>query len=190
MMNSHTLKGDYMEEWRVVAGTSEMIEVSNLGRVRSLMRGGIPYILKTQKDEKGYHRLRVTINRKKMSFKLHRIVAGAFIENPDNLPQVNHIDGNKDNNSADNLEWISNRDNARHAIANGLWDSVIDGSRRENERRMKGIIATRGDEILEFESVSEAERFFGSRHIVDVLKGRRQSCKGYHFSYKEGGDAI
>lgn len=190
MMNSHTLEGDYMEEWRVVAGTCNMIEVSNLGRVRSLMRGGIPYILKTQKDEKGYHRLRVTINRKKMSFKLHRIVAGAFIENPDNLPQVNHIDGNKDNNSADNLEWITNRDNARHAIDNGLWDSVIEGSRRENHRRMKRIVATKGDEILEFESIREAERHFDSRHIVDVLKGRRQSCKGYRFRYKEGGDAI
>ena len=177
-----------MEEWRTVAGTDGMLEVSNLGRVRSLLRGE-PYILKTQKDKKGYHRLRITIHRQKMCFKVHRIVAQAFIDNPDNLPQVNHIDGNKDNNAVDNLEWISNRDNARHAIENGLWKSVIEGSRRENRQRMKGIIATKDNVYLEFDSISEAERYFGSRHIVDVLKGRRETCKGYHFRYAKGGDA-
>jgi hypothetical protein len=177
-----------MEEWKTVPGTNDKIEVSNMGRVRSWLRGD-GRILKTQKDSKGYHRLRVTIDRQKMSFKLHRIVAGAFIDNPDNLPQVNHIDGNKDNNVVSNLEWVSNRDNAHHAIANGLWDSVIAGSRKENARRMKRIIATKDDAILEFESIREAEKYFGSRHIVDVLKGRRQACKGYHFQYAKGGDA-
>jgi hypothetical protein len=176
-----------MEEWKTVPGTNDKIEVSNMGRVRSCLRGD-GRILKTQKDSKGYHRLRVTIDRQKMSFKLHRIVAGAFIDNPDNLPQVNHIDGNKDNNVVSNLEWVSNRDNAHHAIANGLWDSVITGSQKENARRMKRIIATKGDAILEFESISEAERYFNSRHICDVLKGKRQHVKGWSFVYKEGGD--
>ena len=178
-----------MEEWRAVVGADGMLEVSNQGRVRSLLRGE-PYILKTQKDKKGYQRLRVTIHRQKMCFKLHRIVAQAFIDNPDNLPQVNHIDGDKDNNAVDNLEWISNRDNARHAIDNGLWNSVIEGSRRENRQRMKRIIATKDNVFLEFDSIREAERYFGSRHIVDVLKGRRETCKGYHFQYAKGGDAI
>lgn len=189
MTNSHTLKGDYMEEWRTVPDTGNKIEVSNLGRVRSLLRG-TPYILKTQKDKKGYQRLTVTIKGQFRTYKLHRLVAGAFIENPDNLPQVNHIDGDKDNNAVGNLEWITNRDNARHAISTGLWDSVIEGNRKENNRRKKPIIAYNDTETIEFESVREAEKYFNSRHITNVLKGDRKTCKGYHFRYAKGGDAI
>ncbi len=178
-----------MEEWKAVPGTKDKIEVSNMGRVRSLLRGE-PYILKTQADPKGYLRLRVTIERKRLSFKVHRIVAQAFIDNPNNLPQVNHIDGNKSNNKASNLEWSANRDNALHAIKNGLWDSVIEGANKENERRKKPIIATKDGEVIKFSSVSEAERHFNSRHISDVLKGKRQKVKGWSFSYVKGGDAF
>lgn len=174
--------------WKAIKGTNGMIEVSDDGSVRSLLRG-TPRVLKTQKDSKGYHRLRVTINRKKMSFKVHREVARAFIDNPNNLPQVNHKNGIKDDNSVENLEWVSNRENAHHAIKSGLWASVIEGSRRENEKRKTPIIGHyTGDcsaSSRYFESISEAERVIGSRHIVDVLKGRRTHTKGWSFSYAE-----
>lgn len=178
-----------MEEWRKVAGTDGFIEVSNMGRIRSLLRGK-PYILKTTKDKKGYHRLRVTIHRQKMSFKLHRVVAAAFLDNQDQLPQVNHKDGNKDNNIVGNLEWISNKENANHAIKNGLWDSVFAGASRENDSRKKSVICTKDDEVLVFGSVADAERYFGTRHIVDVIKGKRSHAKGWKFAYAEGGDAC
>ena len=131
-----------MEIWKTIAGTKGFIEVSNQGRARSLLRGE-PRVLKPQVDNKGYHRIRVTVEREKMNYKVHREIAKAFIPNPNNLPQVNHKDGNKNNNSVDNLEWITNRDNAHHAIENGLWDSVIEGSRRENERRKRPVIGHR-----------------------------------------------
>lgn len=105
--------------WKAIKGTNGMIEVSDDGKVRSLLRG-TPTVLKTQRDKKGYHRLRVTIDREKMSFKLHREVAKAFMPNPDNLPQVNHKNGNKDDNRVENLEWVTNKENAHHAIRNGL----------------------------------------------------------------------
>ena len=175
--------------WKAIKGTNGMIEVSEDGRVRSLLTG-TPRVLKTQRDSKGYHRLRVTINRKKMSFKIHREVAKAYIPNPNKLPQVNHKDGDKDNNCISNLEWVSNRENAHHAIANGLWDSVIEGARKENERRKKPIIAYRihGEYpcTCYYESISEAEKKIGSRHIVDVLKGKRNHAKGWAFEYAEG----
>lgn len=184
-MLNHTLEGDFIM-WKAIKETNGMIEVSDDGRVRSLLTG-TPRVLKTQKDSKGYHRLRITINRKKMSFKIHREVAKAFIPNPDNLPQVNHKDGNKDNNCISNLEWVSNRENAHHAIANGLWDSVIEGARKENERRKRPIIGYYSGENSScskyFESISEAERTIGSRHIVDVLKGKRNHVKGWIFRY-------
>lgn len=174
-----------MEIWKPIVGTKGFVEVSNEGRVRSLLRGE-PRILKTQVDNKGYHRIRVTIEREKMSYKVHREVAKAFIPNPDNLPQVNHKDGNKSNNAVDNLEWISNRDNAHHAIENGLWENVFEGSRRENESRKRPVIGYFTPDISRrFESVSEAERFVGSRHISDVLKGKRSHVKGWSFRYEE-----
>lgn len=180
-----------MEIWRPIIGTKGFIEVSNMGRVRSLLRG-TPRVLKTQVDKKGYHRIRVTIEREKMSYKVHREVAKAFIENPGNLPQVNHKDGNKNNNSVDNLEWITNKDNAHHAIENGLWDAVLEGSRKENERRKRPVIGFFAGETIclskRFESVADAERFIGSRHVTDVLKGKRSSVKGWTLRY-EGGDA-
>lgn len=181
-----------MEEWRDVAGTKGFIEVSNEGRVRSFLNGS-PRILKTQVDGKGYHRIRVTIKRVKMSFKVHREVAKAFIDNPNHLPQVNHKDGDKNNNRASNLEWVTNKDNAQHAIKNGLWDSVLEGSKRENESRKKPVIAYRidGESLCTryYDSISEAERDIGSRHICDVLKGKRSHVKGWAFQYAKGGDA-
>lgn len=177
-----------MEIWRAIAGTKGLIEVSNEGRVRSLLRGE-PRVLKTQTDNKGYHRLRITIEREKTSYKIHREVAKAFIPNPENLPQVNHKDGNKSNNAVDNLEWISNRDNAHHAIENGLWKNVFEGSRKGNESRKKPVIGHfRGKDIClfrRFESISAAEKFVGSRHICDVLKGKRSHVKGWTFQYEE-----
>ena len=177
-----------MEIWRPIVGTKGFIEVSNEGRVRSLLRGK-PRVLKTQTDNKGYHRVRVTIEREKMSFKLHREVAKAFIDNPNNLPQVNHKDGNKDNNSVANLEWVTNRDNAHHAMANGLWDNVFEGSRKENEKRKRPIIGYYHSEnscgSKRFGSIREAEAFVGSRHITDVLKGKRKHVKGWTFTYEE-----
>ena len=174
-----------MEIWKPIAGTKGFIEVSNEGRVRSWLRG-TPRVLKTQTDNKGYHRLRVTVEREKMSYKIHREVAKAFIPNPDNLPQVNHKDGNKSNNAVDNLEWITNIGNAHHAIENGLWDTLFEGSKRENESRKRPVIGYFTPEVTQrFESVSEAERYIGSRHITDVLKGKRSHVKGWTFRYEE-----
>lgn len=177
-----------MEIWKPIEGTKGYIEVSNKGRVRSLL-SGTPRFIKTQKDGKGYHRIRVTIDRVKLSFKLHREVAKAFIDNPCSLPQVNHKDGNKDNNNVDNLEWMTNRENAHHAISSGLWDSVIEGARRGNESRKKPLIAYRTEGYpctRYYESISEAERDIGSRHICDVLKGKRTHVKGWTFEYARG----
>lgn len=175
-----------MEIWRPIEATKGLIEVSNQGNVRSLLKGN-PRVLKTQADAKGYIRFTVVIEREYMTLKVHREVAKAFIPNPNNLPQVNHIDGNKANNCVDNLEWMSNVDNAHHAIKNGLWDSVIEGARKENEKRKKPIIAYKIDGCYPctryYESVAQAERDFNSRHISNVLKGKRKQVKGWTFEY-------
>lgn len=173
------------ELWAAIPGTNGKIEVSSDGRVRSLLRGC--RILKATPDSKGYLRIRVTISRKKMSFKVHREVAKAFLPNPSSKPQVNHIDGNKKNNSISNLEWVTNKENAHHAIQNGLFNAVYAAATVSNNRRKRPITAkhTKTGEVLQFESVSAAERAFNSRHISDVLKNKRSNVKGWHFVYGE-----
>lgn len=174
------------EIWRKIEDTHGMMEVSSLGRIRSLLRTD-KTILKFQHDAKGYQRVRVTVQREKMTFKVHREVAKAFIPNPDNKPQVNHIDGNKDNNAVDNLEWVTNQENARHAFSSGLFDSVIAGANRSNEQRKRPVVAydPYTGKGVPFESVSDAERWFGSRHITAVLKGRRKHVNGWTFEYAD-----
>ena len=176
-----------MERWKEIESTGGAILVSDLGRVKSLLRDG--RILKATPDAKGYLRLRVTINGVKKSYKVHRLVAMAFIDNPDGKPQVNHINGDKADNRACNLEWVTNKENIVHARKTGLFDAVIEGARAENDLRKRPVIATDivTGETVEFDSVADAERAVGSRHITDVLKGKRCMAKGYTFAYKERG---
>jgi hypothetical protein len=174
-----------MERWKLIDGTNGKIMVSDEGRIKSLLRD--ERILKMHPNPKGYMVVRVTINRKKISLKVHREVAKAFNDNPNKLPQVNHKDGDKTNNNYWNLEWVTNKENADHAKRTGLWNSVIQGSLRENERRKKKIIGTNpNNEIVHFDSVSDAERYIGSRHVTDVLKGKRNHAMGWTFEYVRG----
>lgn len=170
-----------MEIWKYIEGTNGLLEVSSEGRIRSNMRDG--RILKLQADNKGYLRVRVTIHREKRQYKIHRAVAGAFLPNPHGLPQVNHIDGDKTNNCVSNLEWVSNDDNAHHAMKAGLWENVFTASSKTNEERKTPVCSLDvcTGEVRCFESVSEAERYFNSRHISDVLNGKREKAAGQRF---------
>ena len=92
--------------------------VSNYGRVRN---DNTKTIRKLSKNSYGYLRTNITIrNVGHKEIKVHRAVAELFIPNPLNLPQVNHKDGNKENNYIDNLEWVTCKENVNHAIANNL----------------------------------------------------------------------
>lgn len=81
------------------------------------------HIIRPSLNKKGYHQ--VCLQGRK-SFRVHRIVASLFVLNPDNKPQVNHIDGNKQNNDFSNLEWVTNSENQSHAITTGLWDGIAE----------------------------------------------------------------
>lgn len=104
-----------MELWREIEGFNGRYQISSWGRVRNVRTG---CILKPYKNERGY--LKVYLNKgngKKAKPRINRLVAQAFIPNPYNLPQVNHKDGNKENNSYTNLEWVTNQQNATHAAS-------------------------------------------------------------------------
>lgn len=81
-------------------------------------------VLKTHKNKYGYMNAAISVNGKTKNFLVHRLIAQSFIPNPENKPYVNHIDGNKTNNDVSNLEWITPKDNAIHAIENKLYKTV------------------------------------------------------------------
>lgn len=106
------------EVWKAIDDCAGY-EVSNLGRVRSLKRHGVRIMPQTiQKN--GYRYVTVWNKSKNHCLRVHRIVAQAFVPNPDGLPLVNHIDGDKTNNHASNLEWCTQSQNMKHSFRTGL----------------------------------------------------------------------
>jgi len=100
------------EEWKYIEGTNNQYIVSNLGSVISL-RQRMQTLTKTTQAS-GYNYVMIEINGKPKNYRLHKLVAMAFVPNPNNYTEINHIDGNKKNNRSDNLVWCNRSMNMRH----------------------------------------------------------------------------
>lgn len=118
------------QEWVYINGYEGLFKISNFGNGKAL-RAKIPmpngyFLLKPARDlvpkksKNGYMFFSISKNRKQTSYPIHRLVAIHFIPNPENKPQVNHKDGNKENNRVDNLEWCTAKENIDHAEQTGL----------------------------------------------------------------------
>ena len=172
------------EVWKDIEGYEGLYQVSNLGRVKSFdtkdklgrIRKG--RVLKPFRKKSGYLYVDLCRNGKRKSHSLHRLVAQAFIPNPENKPEVNHIDEDKTNNIVDNLGWSTRTDNNNH------------GTRNERVSKINSIpiIATniKTGESKDFYGGNECARQLGLNqgHITDVLKGRLKQTGGYTFKYK------
>lgn len=119
-LQSYQKDGDkYKDEIWKVSPDNKRYEVSSFGRVRNKKRGNI---IKHKITLDGYHRVCLSDSglRNGKSWSVARLVARAFVPNPNELPQVNHIDGNKNNNTPVNLEWVTAKQNIAHGKENGL----------------------------------------------------------------------
>lgn len=176
-MRLFSIAEDSNEEWRDIVGYEGAYQVSNLGRVKSLTRIAsdgrrLPGRLLTPT---GSRYKSVALHRSnKISNKLvHRMVAEAFIPNPDNLPEVNHKDSNTANNHVENLEWVSASTNHQHSVSN----------RKKHSYRVKVKCLETG-EI--FHSISAAGRSVDAdaTQIIESIEAGR-CCKGFTFVYAD-----
>lgn len=178
-----------MEEWRTIEGTDGRYEVSNTGKVRSnnYLGHGKTVELKQNKDRGEYHTVYLYFEGKRKFKQVHRLVAQAFIPNPEEKPQVNHQDGNKSNNNVSNLEWNTKKENSQHAARTGLWDKQLQGFADRNEDIARRIVCVniKTGTVTEFETTMEAKISTGSKHVSEVAKGKQIQSKGYIFYYAD-----
>lgn len=178
------------EIWKDIKGYEGFYQVSNMGRVKGIERevySGHNYsvlriekekIYKGYKVKNGYIYQTLLKNGKRKTFKLHRLVAETFIPNPDNKPQVNHIDGDKENNKVSNLEWVTRKENLNHAYKTGL-SKICPVLQYDLE----------GNYLREFKSIDEATRYMGKKYHGNIMmccqsNNKRKTAYGYIWKYK------
>lgn len=175
-----------MEEiWKQVRGYEGRYEVSNLGRVRSFAQSKKGKIISGSLSKKGYVMVKLYNGfRAKKTCPVHRLVATAFIPNPNDLPQVNHKDENKENNCVENLEWCTNDYNTHY----GTKIARVAAKLRCCPTTSKKIFSIDSNGVKQFyDSINEAARQTGllRPNITKVLMGRRHTCGGLHWCYVE-----
>lgn len=159
--------------WKDIKGYEGIYSVSNTGLIKSVSRKGnwTDVILKPCVYKKGYLYVNLNKNSKGKKFKIHRLVAEAFIDNPENKPCINHKDGDKTNNNDWNLEWVTNSENTQHMCY------ILGKTVTPIKAFLNGIF------IQDFKSVREAGRILNidSSGISGVLTGKYKQYKNYTF---------
>ena len=174
-------------EWRDVPGWEGLYQVSNYGHVRSLQPHNYMQDKKLSQS-KGYSVCTLSFKGKKKLLKVHRLVAMAFIPNPDNKPDINHKNGIKTDNRVENLEWVMPKENTDHAIRTGLMKDL-----REIRNRPVVVLDKETKEINEYVSVTEAAEALGiqrisiTRQLNVNAQHERDVAKRYYFYEPIGG---
>ena len=187
------------EEWKDIEGYEGMYQVSNKGNVKSLerkvwdsrgyYRTVTEKILKTGESGRGYLIVVLCKNGKMKTCKVHRLVAEAFLENPQGLPEVNHLSEDKTDNSLENLEWVSHKYNCSYGTRIKRIAEANSKALTNHPKLSKSVIAISkvSGLITEFKSIHEAERVLGinNSNIAACLKGKRKSAGGFYWMYAE-----
>ena len=182
------------EIWKDIEGFEGLYQVSNLGRVKSLnyKRTGKEKIMKGVDDGRGYLILSLYREGKGKTCKIHKLVAQAFLENPNSLPEVNHKDEDKTNNKVENLEWCTRAYNLTY---NGRAEKVgkkLRG-RKLTEEHIKKIskpvfsVDKESGLIMWWQSAREAEKCTGinNSNIIACCKGKVKSAGGHIWFYAD-----
>ena len=168
-------QGGYNMEWRTITEASNY-EVSTNGQVRNRTT---KKILKGRLSKNGYLQVSIKIDatQKFCNRYIHRLVALHFIQNPNNKREVNHIDGNKENNTLSNLEWVTSSENQKHRH--------LIGNKKTSNRHI-GMFNKKGEMVKDFNSILEAVAYFNKTSRVNIdnaLQGKQYTAYGYVWKY-------
>ncbi len=168
------------EVWKPVVGYEGLYEVSNFGRVRKL-----EYRLMSGHNHKGYVRVNLTKDGEKKSVFVHRLVAEAFLPNPDSYPIINHKDERPGNNRVDNLEWCDHKHNAN-------WGTNKEriSAHSKNKSAVVAVDIETGEEVI-YPSVAAAGKaltgkYVGGSSISEAASGKRKTAYGKIWRYVKG----
>ena len=165
-----------LEIWKDIEGFEGIYQISNKGNLKSFKKNKNGRILKNKNKKGWYLNIILTNKKKKKSIKIHKLVALAFIPNPNNYPVINHINGNKQDNRVENLEWCTQKQNIIHAKQKGLW-------KYNKPYKCKKILqfSLNNDFISIYENAEEASRKTNvcSRNILMVANKEPYNKKGY-----------
>ena len=170
------------EYWGDIEEFDGLYQASNLGRIRNKKT---ERILKCQKNKKGYLVVGLRKNNTQITRQVHRLVAKTFIPNPENKPQVNHKDGNKEDCCISNLEWNTNGENGKHAYDTGL------RRKRFGKEHFKAKAVEQydleGNLVKVWNSIADIERQLNIKHtnICKCCKGNRKTTGGYTWRYRD-----
>lgn len=189
---------DVIEIWKDILGYEGLYQVSNLGDVRGLnyRRSGELKLLKQNTTKEGYKRVMLSKNGKKKNYWVHRLVAIAFISNPNNYKEVNHKDENPSNNNVKNLEWCTHVYNMNYGTRNERAKKKISETRKGKYKGKDNPVSKpilmhdkEGNFIKRFDCIADANEYFGKNrycsNIYMCLTGRRKTAYGYVFKYAD-----
>jgi hypothetical protein len=178
------------EIYKSIPGYEGYYEISDLGNVKSVQRFvqhatyGSRHtperILKLKTDKYGYIQIRLCKDRIHNHYLVHRLVALVFVPNPKNLPQVNHKFGDKSDNRASSLEWVTGKENTEHAILTGLMPKAKRGSESHNAKKI-GQYDLGNNLIKVYECIREAEKETG------IANGNISACAKNKKNYSHAG---
>lgn len=180
------------EIWKDIAKYEGLYQVSNYGNVRSLNyrhTGKVNKIAK-MRNRYGYLIVALSKNSVKSRKQIHQLVAKAFIPNPENKPEVNHIDGNKENNVVSNLEWVTSKENTQHAINVLKWNFLPNRKTKGSKHHAaKSVLqyGKNGKLIKKWGCVSDAARYLNHRpdNIIKNCNNQTKSAYGYIWKYED-----
>lgn len=178
------------EEWRDVVGYEGLYKVSDEGNVMSLISGKNKTIYA---DIRGYKRVTLHKNGVGKKLRVHRLVCFAFLPNKNNEPYVNHKDGNPSNNNLENLEWISNSDNIKHAysVLGKIGPNKGKFGIKNHRSKVVLMIGDNGEIVRRFDCVRDATRIggFDNGSISRCCNGKSKSHRGFRWAFAQSYEA-
>lgn len=178
-----------MEEWRVISDFTNY-SVSNFGNVKNNKTNKL---LKLNKKA-GYYHVSLTNNTTRKNFKVHRLVCFAFLENPENKPEVNHKDKNKLNNNLENLEWVTRKENCIHRSIDLIYKSNKNKPIQRSDKKSGEILESYNSieeaGIWAFENKLTTNSHNGRNAVGNCVNGLSKTAYGFKWSYQNQNEDL